>query len=54
MEPLTCSVKSAAAAIGVCRASLYTMMKTGQIETVKVGGRRLVKIASVRKLVEAA
>lgn len=54
MEQVTCSVDSAAQAIGVCRASIYNWMKQGKIENVKVGSRRLVKVDSVRKLVEAA
>jgi excisionase family DNA binding protein len=54
MEPVACSVQEAAAAIGVCQASIYNWMKAGRIASVKVGRRRLVKIDSVRKLVEAA
>jgi excisionase family DNA binding protein len=54
MEPVTCSVQNAATALGVCQASIYNWMKAGRIESVKVGRRRLVKIDSVRNLVEAA
>lgn len=52
MEQLACSVNEAAQALGVCRATIYNWMKDGRIETRRVGGRRLVKIASVRRLVE--
>lgn len=54
MEPLACSVADAAKSIGVCRATVYNWMREKRIETVRVGGRRLVKIESVKRLVEAA
>ena len=54
MEPVTCSVGDAAKAIGVCRATIYNYLGDGKIESVRVGGRRLVRIDSVRKLVGAA
>ena len=54
MQPITCSVNDAARAIGVSRATLYNYLSAGKVESVRIGGRRLVKIASVRKLVEAA
>ena len=54
MDPITCSVADAAKAIGVSRATLYNYMSEGKIAAVKVGGRRLVKIDSVKRLVEAA
>ena len=51
MEALCCSVADAAKSIGVCRATIYNWMSEGRIDTRRVGGRRLVKIESVRKLV---
>lgn len=54
MEPLFCSVADAAKTIGVCRATIYNWMSEGRIEASRVGGRRLVKIASIRRLAEAA
>lgn len=54
MEPVTCSVSAAAAAIGVSRATLYNYLSAGKVESIRIGGRRLVKIASVRNLVGAA
>lgn len=54
MEPLCCSVADAAKSIGVCRATIYNWMREGRISTQRVGGRRLVKIDSVKRLVEAA
>ncbi len=54
MEPVACSVDDAARSIGVCRATIYNWIKEGRIEAARVGGRRLVKIESVKRLVAAA
>jgi len=54
MEPICCSVLDAAKSIGVSRATIYNWMKEGRIETSRVGGRRLVKIESIKRLAEAA
>ena len=53
MKPLCCSVSDAAKSIGVCRATIYNWMREGRIETSRVGGRRLVRIESVKRLVGA-
>lgn len=53
MQKLCCSVNDAANAIGVCRATIYNWMREGRVETHRVGGRRLVKIESVKRLVGA-
>ena len=54
MQPITCSVDDAAKAIGIGRVTLYKYINQGLVESVRVGGRRLVKIESVKRLVEAA
>ena len=54
MEPICCSVQDAAKSIGVCRATIYNWMRDGRLQTSRVGGRRLVKIEGVKRLVEAA
>jgi excisionase family DNA binding protein len=54
MQSITCSIDAAAASLGMCRASIYNLIRDNKIEAVKVGRRRLVKIDSIRKLVEAA
>jgi len=53
MKPLCCSVADAAKSIGVSRATVYNWMREGRIETSRIGGRRLVKIESVKRLVGA-
>lgn len=54
MQPITCSVNEAAKAIGVSRATLYNYINDGKIDSVRIGRRRLVKVSSIHKLVEAA
>lgn len=54
MEKLMCSVAEAAQSLGVCRATIYNWMNEGRINTVRIGGRRLVEIASIKRLVEAS
>lgn len=54
MENVTCSVNDAARALGIGRVTLYKHINSGAIETVRLGGRRLIKVDSIRKLVEAA
>lgn len=53
MEPITLTINDAAKAIGIGRVTLYKHINSGLIETVKVGGRRLVKVDSLKKLVGA-
>jgi excisionase family DNA binding protein len=54
MEPLCCSVADAAKSVGVCRATIYNWMREGRLSTSRVGRRRLVRVESLRALVEAA
>lgn len=51
-EVLLVSIVDAAKSLGVCRNSVYKMLETGQIETVQIGRRRLVKVASLRRIAE--
>lgn len=51
METVTCSVNDAAKAIGIGRVTLYKLIDQGKIESVRIGGRRLVKIDSIRRLI---
>jgi excisionase family DNA binding protein len=47
VERLTCSVDDASEASGLGRSTLYNMMRDGEIEWVKVGARRLLKVQSL-------
>jgi excisionase family DNA binding protein len=52
-ERLTCSVKEALEASGIGRTKFYELVARGQIDTIMVGDRRLVKIQSLQELLEA-
>lgn len=54
MEPITVTVSSAMAAIGIGQTKIYELINNGTLETVRVGRRRLVKTASIRALVNQA
>ena len=53
MEPLAVSVNDAAQALSLGRTSIYAMIGDGRLETFKLGRRTLIKVASIRRLVEA-
>lgn len=53
MQLITCSVDDAAKALGIGRVTLYKYINEGRVESIRIGGRRLVKIDSLRRLVDA-
>lgn len=52
MEPITASINDTAKALSLGRTSIYALIHEGRLETVKLGRRTLVKIASIRRLLE--
>lgn len=54
MQALTCSIRDAVAATGLSRATIYNLISAQKIATVKVGGRRLVRVDSLESLVKEA
>jgi excisionase family DNA binding protein len=54
LEPVVTSVKDAAKALSLGRTSIYSLIKDGRLETVKLGRRTLIKIESIRNLVDDA
>ena len=51
MEKLGLSVEEAAEAIGIGRSEMYEQIAAGNIETYKVGRRRLIEPAAARQFV---
>lgn len=52
IEPLTVRIPVAVQLTGIGRSKLYELIKSGDVETVKIGTATLVKMASLRRLVE--
>jgi excisionase family DNA binding protein len=52
IEPLTRSIKDAGKLLGLSRTTIYRLIGEGQLETVRIGNRTLIKSASIRSLVE--
>ena len=50
MEPLCLSINDTAHALGIGRTKIYELINAGQLETVKIGRRTLVRIASIRAI----
>lgn len=51
---LTATVQEAVAMTGLSKSGLYNLINRGELDSVTVGRRRLVKVDSLRKLVEVA
>jgi excisionase family DNA binding protein len=54
MDPVTVTVDGARKALGLGNTKIYELIGNGQLKTVKIGRRTLVKIDSIRALVDAA
>jgi excisionase family DNA binding protein len=54
MEAILCSIPEAAEALGLGRSKLYELIAGGSIETVTIGRRRLVRVASIRAFANTA
>lgn len=50
MLPFTTSISEAAKALSLGRTSIYELINSGRLETVKIGRRRLVKVESIQRL----
>ena len=51
---ILCSIKEAAQALGVCRTTTYGLLASGDLSSVRIGGRRLVTVDSIMALVSRA
>lgn len=54
MDRITVAVAEAREALGLGTTKLYQLINAGQLETVKVGRRRLVTVASIKRLASGA
>jgi len=50
MEAILCSQADAAHMLGIKKTKLGQLIAENQLETVRIGSRRLVKIASIKRL----
>ena len=51
-EPLTVRIPVAVKLTGIGRSKLYELIRSGDVEAVKIGTATLVKVASLRRLTE--
>lgn len=51
-EPITVRISMAVKLTGLGRSKLYELIKSGEVETTKVGTATLVKVASLKRLAE--
>ncbi len=54
MQPIFLSINETAKALGLGRTSIYGLLRSGRLEAVKLGRRTLVKVESIRRLIETA
>ncbi|WP_338405604.1 helix-turn-helix domain-containing protein [Sphingobium arseniciresistens] len=52
MEPLTVRIKTAVKLTGIGRSTLYELIQSGEIETVKIGRSTFIPYRSIKRLVE--
>lgn len=50
--PLACSINEAARRTGLSRSTLYRLMDSGQLDHVKIGGRRLIPEDALHALID--
>ncbi len=51
MEPIAVRPAEAARALGLSRTALYSILSTGELESIKVGSSRLIPVEGLRKFV---
>jgi excisionase family DNA binding protein len=49
---LTVSITKTIKILGLGRTTVYSLINSGELEAVKIGNRRLVKVESIRRLIE--
>ena len=54
MQPIVISINETAKALSLGRTSIYALINEGRLESVKLGRRTLIKVESIRRLLEKA
>lgn len=52
MEPVAISINDTAKVLGVCRSSVYGLIKSGGLDAIKIGRRTLLTTESIRRLAQ--
>jgi excisionase family DNA binding protein len=52
-EPITVSIVTAAAMLGISRSKFYELLEAGDIEGIRIGSRKLIPVSTLREFVEA-
>jgi len=52
MEPIAASINDTAKALSLGRTSIYALIREGKLEAFKLGRRKLIKVESIRRLLE--
>lgn len=52
MEPIALSIAHTAKTLSLGRTSIYALIKEGKLDTFKIGRRTLVKMESIRRLID--
>jgi excisionase family DNA binding protein len=52
MEAIAASINDTAKALSLGRTSIYALIREGRLDAVKLGRRTLVKVDSIRRLLE--
>ncbi len=52
MQPLAASINETAKTLSLGRTTIYALIREGRLETIKLGRRTLVKMESIRRLLE--
>lgn len=53
MEPLAASINDTAKALSLGRTSIYVLIRDGKLEAFKLGRRTLIRVDSIRRLLES-
>ena len=54
IEPLAVSPQDASTMLGVCLATIYNRMGSGELPSTQLGRRRLIPMAAIRKIIDSA